>query len=207
MDANIRSEFTNQSDLLLASPAVPEDGSGAENWEACYGQVSRCLPAVAARVGLRPEAVEDTLQDVMLEFLKDSEKYRQPEWRDKLPVLLCIRLHDRAVNQIRRRVAHPVESLEALPEEPVACGVSESASQAEANEWREVLALLLEELAKQDPENCELLCRHYLGDESYEALAVERRDSVDAIKCRISRTLKKLRRLAKKYLAGGKLSP
>ncbi len=62
-----------------------------------------------------------------------------------------------------------------------------------AKEREESLIAQLEELRKEDTLNCRLVCEHFLERRSIQDLAAETGLTVNAISCRIRRTLKKMR--------------
>lgn len=197
-----RLEIAKVLTILLASPATPGVGSLAGTWAHFYRLQTGRLFKVGKKAGLRPDRIADVVQSVFVVMLCRWEEYR-PHRPLALLKLTGKVMHDRAVDEMRRDDRHRAESLEALPEEPPAGGVSERACMMEATEQRAWLEARLKELEGED-ENCALLRAHYLEGRSLAALAAETGYSVAAIKCRITRVLRKLRRLAEKHSAAGK---
>jgi DNA-directed RNA polymerase specialized sigma24 family protein len=112
-------------------------------------------------------------------------------------------MHDQAVDEMRGLARRRVELLEALPAEPIAPGESETGQRAEAGELSEWLEAMVAGLKGEDKGNCGLVWAHHLEGRSSKELAAEMECSVDAIKGRIKRAPKILRRMAAEHLPGG----
>jgi RNA polymerase sigma factor (sigma-70 family) len=182
---------------------TPENGLRAEEWAILFRLWGRYLSAVGTKWGLPREVMGDFRQSVFLAILRHRECFRGPEGAESLLALSRKLMHDKAVDEIRRRDRHRALSLDALPSEPMEHGSSESACLAEMKERREWLDAGLKELKRYNQEYYELLSALYLKGRSLEALAARTRCSVQAIKCRLTRARQALRRLMKDDLPGG----
>jgi len=95
-----------------------------------------------------------------------------------------------AVDMLRGLGRHGAVSLEALSAEPLDQG---EVNWVERAAWAECLTVWLERLGQEAPENCWLVCQHYLEGRALGELAAETGRTVHEVSCRIYRVMQKLR--------------
>ncbi len=158
-----------------------------------YRKESKRLSQIAAKTGLPENLIEGAVLEVWLKIARQWDSFAEPDGIRRLLALSGKMMHDTAVDLIRQRDRHPLASLDAQSGEPLDGG---AAKRAILEEELGDLDALLAELRQQQPDNCWLLCEHFLEKRDYEELAAQTDWTVGAIRNRISRTLKELRRRA-----------
>jgi DNA-directed RNA polymerase specialized sigma24 family protein len=187
---------------VLSTPGALGDTALRDSWYILYPLWRGYLFAVGAKMGLRPEAMEDMIHDVLQRILDRWEKYRQSEAKGVL-ALSCKAMLNRVWYEFRRRKRWRLVPLDAMCEEPITPGASEDAyvgGRGGPGEW---LCMRLVKLDRQQPENCRLLRLHFFEGRSYVDLAAKEGRSVDAIKGRIKRGLQGLRVLMAEHPPDG----
>jgi RNA polymerase sigma factor (sigma-70 family) len=193
--------------VMLGASAAPGDAALRETWETLYPLWSRYLFGVGRKkFGLRPEVLEDVIQDVLCRILGRWETYRKVGANGLLAVS-CKALRNRALDEVRRRNRWRIALRDALCEEGTPPEVSEGGSLLRSRERCEWLYARLVELKGEQPENCKLVCLHHLEGHSYKELADGQGYTVDAIKGRLKRGLQGLRELAAECPLAGETPP
>jgi DNA-directed RNA polymerase specialized sigma24 family protein len=187
----------------LLEESAPEEGPRADGWAVVLPLWRKYLFAVGARMGLQQADIEDKIQEVLLDILARWEEHRRLGSAKRLLALSRQRMHDKVVDEIRRRDRQRGVPLEALPAEPVARGVIEGACSAEREEWNEYLHARMDELKGYNEEYYELVYGHRLKGRSCEELAAEKGRSAHAIECIISGAIEWLRQSVAEHPPGG----
>jgi RNA polymerase sigma factor (sigma-70 family) len=180
------------------------EGPWEDKWTGVQSQLGRYLAAVGRKMGLQAADVQDRIQEVFLAILPRWEEFRQLRGAERLLALSERIMHDRMVDEIRRRDRHRPLPLETLPSEPRAREPGERDGLAAEERWARLEAAL-NELRQRRKDYYELLCAYYLQGQSCEELAAREGCSVHAMECRISQARRELRRLAAESPADGDL--
>jgi RNA polymerase sigma factor (sigma-70 family) len=162
-------------------------------WEEFYPSQTERLSRIAAEMGMPPNQIADVLQEVWLDAAKHHEGFRGEGAEERLSSWLDTVVRSKSRDVLRRLGRRREESLDNLPAETMDRTAKEPAELMETKERDENLAAHLEELRKENPLNCRLVCAHFLEGRSIQDLASEVHLGVNAISCRINRALKRLR--------------
>lgn len=202
MAVHLRSDIAKALHKLLASPLSPGDFSLAKDWKTFYRLQKGRLFRVGREVGLRPGRIEEVLETVWVAMLRHWETLKLRgarvvlNWTRK-------RMRSRAVDAMRRDDRRRADSLEALAEEPPARGPSQEAVRVRGEELLAWVEARLKELPEKDQANVALLRMRYQERLPLADIAARTGLPIAAIKGRLTRLLRKLRRLARKHPPGG----
>ncbi len=162
-------------------------------WEEFHCAQTERLARIAAEIGVPPDRIADVLQGVWLALVTNHESFQGADGEQRLSSWLVAVARNKSRDVLRRLRKRREESLGDLPAEPMDRKTKEPAESMEAKERVESLATQLGELRKKNPLNYRLLVAHVLEGQSLQDLGAETSLGVNAISCRISRILKKLR--------------
>ncbi len=186
----------------VLSGETAENDWRADGWKPLYHLWRWHLSALGAKMRLRPEQVEDLLQDVFLALQGRWEEYRGLG-AEALLALSRKLMHDRAVDLIRVRDRHRALPLEALPSEPISRDSSEGPYPTDREEWIEYLRARMDELKRHKKDYFELVYAHHVEGQSSADLAAKAGCSVHAMECRLARAMQALRRFVEEHPPGG----
>jgi len=162
-------------------------------WEQFHRAQTERLSRIAVEIGVPPDQIADVLQEVWLALFTNHERFQGEDVEQQLSSWPAAVTRNKSRDALRRPRRRREESLDDLPAEPMDRKTKEPAELMVAKERDESLAAQLEELRKKNPLNYRLLVAHALEGQSLQDLAAETGLGENAISCRISRILKKLR--------------
>lgn len=139
---------------------------------------------------VRDEAdVDDVLHDVFLQLWEQGDRYNPNE--RGLRGLLVTSARRRALDRLRRRAAYrrATENLQTDAENPLVCGVSNSANDIELNDLSELLHRLIDALPEAQKEVIDLA---FFKGMSQREIAAQRRISLGTVKTRLHLAQRKL---------------
>jgi RNA polymerase sigma factor (sigma-70 family) len=165
-----------------------------------YRAWSARMVRLAERLGVPQSLCEDVVQEVWIRALMQGKEFHGEGALAELCAWLCGIAHHVAVDVLRGFGRHGAVSLEALSAEPLDQGEVNRVERAAGAEW---LTACLERLRQEAPENCWLVCQHYLEGRTVHELAAETGRTANEVSCRIYRALYKLRLWASEFLSDG----
>lgn len=162
----------------------PDDQTGF------FRKETKSLRAAARRGGLGREDSEAVTQEALIaDLLRRLNIGPFADENEERHWLRAVE-KNKIADVKRRRAKRKAQSVEDLPEEPEDGEAEREKRTRTAREWVEEL---MEMLRRIDPEGHRLVCAHYLEQRSFRELANEAGCTVDAIRGRIRRALKKLK--------------
>jgi RNA polymerase sigma factor (sigma-70 family) len=168
-----------------------------EVWRKFHQLRCRRLRRLAVRMKAPADWIDDLIQETWYKTLEHWEWFRtQPNGARQLLGWSRKVLHDRLVDLFRERDRHRAKSVHDVTTDQVKNKEVEPANVLQTREQHERAATLLEKLRQEQPLDCWMLCEHYLNARAHKELAEETGLTVNSIRNRISRALKKLRRWA-----------
>ena len=156
---------------------------------------------LAERLGVPQSLCEDVVQEVWIRALMQGKEFHGEGALAELCAWLCGIAHHVAVDMLRGLGRHGAASLEALAAEPLDQG---EVNRVERAAGAECLTVCLERLRREAPENCWLVCQHYLEGRTIQELAEETGRTAHEISCRIYRVMQKLRCCAAEWTRQGR---
>lgn len=157
-----------------------------------YRAQTERLSRIAAELGVAPDRIAVVLQEVWLDALEHQKDFRGEDADRRLSSWLGVVVRSKSTNLLRRLRRVRAEALSDLPAELVDDEAKDPSEVMEAAERAESVASALEELRKKDPLNYRLVCGRFLEGRSIADLAAETGLGINAISCRLRRTLAKL---------------
>ena len=155
-----------------------------------YKALSARMVRLARRLGVPQSLCEDVVQEAWVHAFVQAKEFAGERALEKLGSWLRVIVHNVAVDMLRGLGRHGAVSLEALSAEPLDQGEVNRVERAAGAEW---LTACLERLRQEAPENCWLVCQHYLEGRTVHELAAETGRTVHEVSCRIYRVMQKLR--------------
>ncbi len=186
---------------LLNEPAS-EKVPPADRWAAVQPLWCRNLYLIGYRKRLQEADIEDKIQEVFAAILARWEDHQQLGV-GRLLALSSKMMHDKVVDEIRRRDRQRTLPLERLPSEPAAGASSESDSLENKEEWNEWALARVDELKRCNKLHYDLLYAHHVEGRSCKELAAKAGRSEDGIKSLLRRAREEVRRSAEKHPPGG----
>jgi RNA polymerase sigma factor (sigma-70 family) len=187
---------TNDQSEANESQTVPPSPKTA--WKQFYRSQYDRLSRIAANMGVPQDQIADLVQEVWLGALEHLKGSQEEDMEQRLTAWLDSVVRNKSRDVLRRLRRRREESLDDLPAERMDPKTNEPWELIEGKERYEHLGSQLEELRKENLLNCRLVCEHFLEGRPLGDLAAETGLGVHAISCRISRTLKWLRRRLRK---------
>lgn len=156
-------------------------------------------------MNLPRDECEDAAQEAWLQAVEHPELFRGEHAVSQLCAWLLRRVIlgkvADAFHDLKEQSAQSLDSLTREPMDPRA------GREASGEDWHEWLTAKLERLQRENPDNCEMICEHYLQERSIQELADERGWTTNEISCRLYRGMEKLRRWASEFHRGGEAAP
>ena len=188
-------------DALLKEPAA-EEVPRADGWAAVQPLWRRQLYLIGRGKHMQDADIQDMIEEVFAAILPRWEDHRQLG-AGALLGLSRKMMHDKVVDEIRRRDRQRALPLEALPSEPAAGGSSRSDSSEDKEEWNKWAQARVDELKRCNKRYYDLLYAHRVEGRSCKELAAEAGRSVDAMKSLLRRAREQVRRRAAKHPPSG----
>lgn len=178
---------------LLAdeAPAWTED-SHAKLWAIFTRVHGEYLARLAVKLRVPRHLIEDLVQSVWVKILARWDSFRKPDGARRLLALSRKMLHDMAVDTMRRRDQRRATELDTATTELFADGMRDPLELAIGKEIGESVRAGLQKLREKD---AWLLSEHYLKERPIKELAEEKGLTEKAIRCRMTRAVKALRRI------------
>jgi RNA polymerase sigma factor (sigma-70 family) len=155
-----------------------------------YKALSARMVRLARRLGVPQDLCDDVVQEAWVHAFVQAKDFSGERALAELLAWFRVLVHNVAVDMLRGFGRHGAVSLEALSAEPLDQG---EVNWVERAAWAECLTVWLERLGQEAPENCWLVCQHYLEGRALGELAAETGRTVHEVSCRIYRVMQKLR--------------
>lgn len=155
-----------------------------------YRELSARMAQYAERLGVPPDRCEDVVQEAWKHALEKAKDLHGEPTLAEFRSWFCEIVHNVALDMRRSLDRHSTASLEMLSVEPRDEKEAHRVEQAEENEC---LAVCLERLSREEPENGRLVSAHRLDGRTLGELAEETGLTANEISCRIYRAIQKMR--------------